>query len=709
MSDAYAMHAGRPAPMGATFDGEGVNFALFSAHATRVTLCLFDAKGVRELQRLDLGEREGDIWYGYVPGLAPGQRYGYRVDGPYEPHAGHRFNANKLLIDPYAKALTGHPRWNGSLFGYRRRSQSDLTFDTRDSAPFMPRCIVEDPSFAWGEDRRPATPMERSVIYEAHAKGLTMLRGDVRAKGRYAGIASDAMLDHYTALGITAVELLPVHALLDDQFLVKKGLSNYWGYQTLCYFAPEPRYASPSGERRGGAVAEFQQMVARLHSAGIEVILDVVYNHTCEGSEMGPTLSWRGIDNASYYRLTEGGRRHINDTGTGNTLATDHPHVLRMVMDSLRYWVETMRVDGFRFDLGATLGRRADGFDPRAPLLDAMRQDPVLSRVKLIMEPWDIGPGGYQLGAFPPPFAEWNDRFRDTVRRFWRGDADAMPALGNRLAGTAHRFDHSGRRATASVNFVTAHDGFTLADLVSYEAKHNLANGEDNRDGHDANHSSNGGVEGPSDDPAIQAARARRRRNLMATLLVAQGTPMLLAGDEIGNGQGGNNNAYAQDNETGWIDWPNADIDFLAFTRRMIGLRAELPALRQGLFLHGIARQQDGEHDLVWLHGDGRPMTEADWNDPERRIVCMLVRMAAETPAVAEGFGATDDAVFVVINGGGARDVVLPPAPDHTRWKLRADTTHPKGEPQPLVTGADTVAAGAQSVLVLSLEAAGAG
>jgi len=693
MVNDVTMTAGRCAPIGATFDGDGVNFALFSQHATRVTLCLFSEDGRREVARHDLPERDGDVWHGYLSGVTPGTLYGYRVHGPHAPENGHRFNANKLLIDPYAKRLTGHPIWHDALYGFTPGDPAgDLSFDGRDSAPWMPKCVVEDPSFAWGPDAPPATPLAQSVIYEAHVKGLTARRRDVAAPGSFLAMASDPMLEHYARLGITAVELLPVHAFINDRFLVDKGLTNYWGYQSIGFFAPEPRYMSD------GALAEFQQMVARLHAAGIEVLLDVVYNHTGEGNEMGPTLAFRGLDNAAYYRLAGDPRYYVNDTGTGNTLNIDHPMVLRMVMDSLRYWVGVMHVDGFRFDLCAALGRTEAGFDPGAAFFDAIRQDPVLSGVKLIAEPWDIGPGGYQLGAFPPPFAEWNDRFRDGVRRFWRGDAGIAPDLADRLTGSAQQFDHSGRAATSSVNLVTAHDGFTLTDLVSYSEKHNHANGEDNRDGHDGNFSDNLGVEGPTDDRAILAARALRRRNLLATLLLSQGTPMILAGDEIGNSQGGNNNAYCQDNAVGWVDWHAADDAFLDFAARMIAFRKAHPILRQKLFLHSEARAEDGRPDLYWWRADGAPMTPADWEDHRLSLVAVEMRTASGTPPYA----VLETALFMVFNAGKARRVKLPAAPSGEHWVHEIDTADPARAPGD-VTGADACVA-AQSVSVFVLD-----
>ena len=693
MSQDFAISAGRAAPLGATYDGDGVNFAVFSEHAQRMVLCLFSPDSKKEIARLDLPERDGDVWNGYVAGLRPGQLYGYRAHGPYEPYGGHRFNPNKLLIDPYARRLTGHPEWHDALMGYEVDSrQEDLSFDTRDSAPFMPRCVVEEPAaFDWGGDKPPGIPAAETLIYEAHVKGLTRLHPRADNPGTFLGIASDAMLEHYARLGVTSIELLPVHAFLNDRFLIRQDLTNYWGYQSIGFFAPEPRYM------RDASIHEFQQMVARLHAAGLEVILDVVYNHTGEGSELGPTLSFRGLDNLSYYRLTGDRRHYVNDTGTGNTLNIDHPMVLRMVMDSLRYWVEVMHVDGFRFDLCTTLGRTDTGFDPGASFFDAIRQDPVLTRVKLIAEPWDIGPGGYQLGAYPPPFMEWNDRYRDTVRRFWRGDPGLAPALADRLTGSARQFDHSGRPATSSINFLTAHDGFTLEDVVSYAAKHNEANGEDGRDGHNANYSDNLGVEGPTDDPKIRAIRARRKRNMLATLLLSQGTPMLLAGDELGNSQGGNNNAYCQDNAIGWIDWADVDEDLLAFVRRMIAFRRKHPILRQKLFLHSRERVIDGKEDLFWRRADGTAMTEGDWRNTELRLVAVELRTASGTPRYA----ALESAIFAVFNGGDDEDVTLPEPPGGYGWTAAIETADTGGEARRVETSSVHVPGNSVSVFVL--------
>ena len=685
MTQTIAMTAGRPTPLGATFDGAGVNFAVFSQHAERAVLCLFDERN-RET-RVDLPEREGHVWHGHVEGLRPGQKYGFRMHGPYRPHEGHRFNARKLLIDPYAKRLTGRPAAHDALMGYRvGHHDADLSFDRRDSAQHMPKSVVVDPSFAWGDDRALHRPLSETVIYEAHVKGLTAGRTDIGHRGSYLAMASEPVLDHLTRLGVTAIELLPVHAFADDRFLTDRKLTNFWGYMSYGFFAPEPRYMQT------GDIAEFQQMVARFHKAGIEVILDVVYNHTAEGNELGPTLSFRGLDNASYYRLAEDRRFYVNDAGTGNVLNLDSPFTLRLVMDSLRYWVEVMHVDGFRFDLASVLGRTRGVFDRDAPLFRAIRQDPVLNRVKLIAEPWDIGSGGYQLGAYPAPFAEWNDRYRDQIRGFWRGDQGLIGKLAKRVAGSAARFDHDGRPATSSVNFVAAHDGFTLMDTVSFNDKHNEANGEENRDGHNHNLSDNMGAEGPTDDPAITAARDRRRRNLIATLMLSQGTPMLLAGDELGNSQGGNNNAYAQDNPTGWVDWDGADPAFLDFVRRVIAFRRAHPILRQKRFLHSQPREQDGLPDLFWRRADGAPMTPDDWNDPDRRLLAAEMRMASGTPAYA----ALPGAVFLVFNNGPEAQVRLPDAPEG-RWRRRLDSARdddpdlPAQDLEPIA--ADSVAA----------------
>ena len=657
----HAMTKGRPDPLGATSDPEGVNFALFSAHATKVELCLFD--GEHETQRLTLPERDGDIWHGRINGLKPGQPYGYRVHGPYKPREGHRFNPHKLLLDPYAKRHTGQPIWHDALMGFTEGDpDGDLSFDTRDSAPYMPKGIVTETTPQ--TYNRPDTPLTDTIIYEAHTKGLTQLL-NTPGNGHFKALASDEIIDHLTTLGVTAIELLPAQAFLTDRFLDRLGLTNYWGYQTLGFFAPDTRYMSDHD------IAEFQNMVTRFHAAGIEVLMDVVYNHTCEGSELGPTLSFRGIDNKSYYRLAKNQRHYINDTGTGNTLNADHPMVLRMILDSLRYWVEVMGVDGFRFDLCTTLGRTETGFSHRAPFFDAIRQDPVLNRVKLIAEPWDIGPGGYQLGAFPPPFLEWNDKYRDVIRRFWRGDADMVRRLSDRVTGSARQFDHSGRSAHSSVNFLTAHDGFTLQDTVSYDSKHNLDNGENNRDGHSNNHSDNMGVEGSTDDAGIIAARTRRKRNLIATLMLSQGTPMLLAGDELSNSQNGNNNAYCQDNEIGWVNWPETTDPFFDFCKQAIAFRKMHPLLRQKRFLHSRQRLTDGEPDLFWRRANGEPMRQADWDNPDLDIIVAEMRMASGAPEYVRREGA----LLVVLNRGKGVTIKAPELPEGEAWVRRFDTS----------------------------------
>jgi glycogen operon protein len=678
---------GAPYPLGAAWDGKGVNFALFSAHAERVQLCLFDHTGRREIDRVDLPEYTHEVWHGYLPDARPGLLYGYRVFGPYEPRAGHRFNPNKLLIDPYAKSIVGRVVWNDVHYGYRVGSkQADLSFDRRDNARGMPKCAVVDPAYTWGEDRAPAVPWSETIIYELHVRGFTMQREEVPVplRGSFAGLAHPAAIDHLRRLGVTAVELLPIHAFVDDRALVERGLVNYWGYNSIGFFAPMPRYLA------SGHTGEFKAMVRNLHEAGIELILDVVYNHTAEGNHLGPTLSFRGIDNRSYYRLAPGDERHYEDfTGCGNALRLHHPRVLQLVTDSLRYWVEEMHVDGFRFDLATTLARDADGtFDRHSSFLDVLGQDPVLSRVKLIAEPWDVGRGGYQVGGFPPHWAEWNDKFRDTVRRFWKGEGGLIGELAGRICASQDLFGGAGRRPWSSVNFVTAHDGFTLADLVSYEGKRNEANGEGNRDGSENNNSSNCGAEGPTDDSNIVALRKRQQRNLLATLLLAQGTPMLLAGDEVGNGQSGNNNAYCQDNPIGWIDWRAGDPaagELLAFVRRLITLRRQHPALRRDRFLTGSLANEGALKDVTWLVPEGREKTEQDWNYPDARSLCLLLAGNATKEDDPE------DPLFVVLNAHVEVMVYRVPAvAGIDEWERVLDTTIPGGHvnQEPLRTGA---------------------
>jgi len=670
---------GQAWPLGATFDGKGVNFALFSAHAEKVELCLFDERGYRELKRLELPAHTEQVFHGYLEQAEPGLLYGYRVYGPYDPKAGHRFNHHKLLLDPYATQLAGNFRWTDAHFGYRvGAATADLTFDSRNNATRMLKAVVTEPAVAWGGEGRPATRASRGLIYECHVRGMTKLHPGVPLawRGTFLGLSSKPVIEHLHRLGVTAVELMPVHAFLDDRLLADRGLRNYWGYNSLSFFAPEPRYLG------GETVSEFKTMVRRLHGAGIEVILDVVYNHTAEGNELGPTLSFKGIDNKSYYRLNPDEPRHyINDTGTGNTLNLSQPRVLQMVMDSLRYWVCEMGVDGFRFDLATTLAREDHGFDRCSGFLDAVRQDPVLQTVKLIAEPWDIGPGGYQLGRFPPGWSEWNDNFRDGVRRFWRGDEGTLPELARVVSGTADMFDHDGRRPQASVNFVTSHDGFTLADLVSYEHRHNEANGEDNTDGHEGNHSANYGVEGPTDDAAILAVRTRQRRNLLATLFLAQGMPMLLMGDEFGRSQGGNNNAYCQDNETSWLDWEAVtaeDEAFAGFVARLARLRCEHPALRAEHFLHGHRASSEGLIDIFWLNAHGAEMHEADWSGKHATVLGMRLNGRVVVPD-----SDPPEAVLLAYFNAGAEavEVTVPCFQDCSGWRWVLDTVDPGREP----------------------------
>ncbi|MCA7083034.1 glycogen debranching protein GlgX [Cupriavidus sp. DB3] len=695
---------GKPYPLGAHWDGLGINFAVFSANATRVELCLFSRNGRKELARLTMPECTDEVWHGYLPHASLGTVYGYRVHGPYEPHHGHRFNPAKLLLDPYARKLTGPLRWADALFGYRLQSpRADLTPDRRDSAPMMPKAIVVDESFHWGDDRPPAVPWERTVIYEAHLRGLSMRRDDLlpHQRGTFAALSDPRYVDHLHHLGVTTIELLPIHAFLQDRFLVQRGLRNYWGYSTLSYYAPEPAYLS------GGELNEVKVAIRRLHAAGIEVILDVVYNHTCEGNELGPTLSWRGLDNASYYRLVPGDERHyINDTGCGNTLNLSHPRVLQMVLDSLRYWVQCYHVDGFRFDLGSTLGREGNGFDPGAGFFDAVLQDPVLSRVKLISEPWDLGPGGYQVGNHPPGFAEWNDKFRDTVRRFWRGDPGQRGELAARLTGSADLFDRRHRKPWASINFVTAHDGFTLADLVSYAAKHNEANGEDNRDGTDDNASANwspdGSVEGPTDDPAILATRGQVARAMMATLLLSQGTPMLTAGDEWLRSQQGNNNAYCQDNELSWLNWDDAQTPtgrgMVECVRRLLGLRARLPAYAERQFLHGRQEFAPGLHDIGWFGVDGEPLTPEQWSNPEERTLALR-------RARRDADGQVHVTVLLLNAGTEAVEYRLPPPA--LIWSRLFDSARPELPEAPLDHPVQPVAPHAAVLLAATLAPSG--
>jgi glycogen operon protein len=667
---------GRPYPLGATWDGAGVNFALFSEHARKVELCLFDHPDAdNESHRIELHEQTDQVWHCYLPDCLPGQLYGYRVHGPFEPDKGHRFNPNKVVLDPYAKLIGRDVRWDDSLFGYKI-GQDDLSFDDRDNAKYAPLGAVVDGAFTWGDDRPPRTPWHKTLIYEAHVKGFTKLHPGVpeKLRGTYAGLASEAAIKHLLDLNVTAVELLPVHHNLQDRHLVEKGLANYWGYNTLSFFAPQQSYDSPGNNL--SAVNEFKMMVRALHAAGIEVILDVVYNHTAEGNQMGPTLSWRGIDNAAYYRLAPDPRYYMDFTGCGNTFNMQHPKVLQLIMDSLRYWVTEMHVDGFRFDLASTLARELFEVNKLGAFFDIIHQDPILCQVKLIAEPWDVGPGGYQVGNFPPGWTEWNGKYRDDVRRFWKGDGGLASTVANRLCGSPDLYEWSGRKPYASINFVTCHDGFTLHDLVSYNHKHNEANGEDNRDGSDNNDSWNCGHEGPTDDPGVNQLRERQKRNMVATLLLSQGVPMLLAGDEFSHTQYGNNNAYCQDNELSWLKWELDDTQqrFLEFVRKLTRMYREQPVLRRRKFFQGRSIRGEGITDVSWFAPTGKDMTDGDWAG---FVKCLGMRLAGDLIAETDERGEpiTGDTLLVLLNAHHEPiPFVFPPTnPEHC-WERLFDT-----------------------------------
>ncbi|MFS0773501.1 glycogen debranching protein GlgX [Sphingomonas sp. 1P08PE] len=665
------LEPGSPYPLGATCVGGGVNFAVFSANAEKIELCLFDNGGKRELQRFALTECTDEVWHGFLPDAGPGLLYGYRAYGPYEPEQGHRFNPHKLLLDPYARKLHGQIKWTDALHGYQVRSKrEDLSYDKRDSAPAMPKGVVVDDHFDWSQDRRPNTPWADTVVYEAHVKGLTKLNELVppQERGTYKALGHPKVIDHLKRLGVTALELMPIHAFTQDRFLVEKGLSNYWGYNTLSFFAPEQRYFATDSQD------ELRRAVRRLHAAGIEVILDVVYNHTCEGSEKGPTLSWRGLDNATYYRLVKDEPRYsINDTGTGNTINTDKSRVIQMIADSLRYWATSYGIDGFRFDLGLTLGRTENGFDPGHAFFDVLRQDPVLGRLKLSTEPWDIGPGGYQLGNFPPGFAEWNDKYRDTVRKFWRGDPSQRGDLAARLSGSGDLFDRRARRPWASVNLLAAHDGYTLYDTVAYEQRHNEANKEDNRDGHSENYSRNWGAEGETDDEGIKATRASVQRSMLTTLFASLGTPMLVAGDEFGRSQGGNNNAYCHDDDISWLDWSKMATpqgkSLFDFTARLTELRRRYPALRSKSFLYGEDAAGQGVNDIEWWDERGEQLSSDDWNNPDGRALVMRRAVKLDSGEV--------EAVTLLLNGSDDTIAFRLPPPEHATRTVLIDSTDP--------------------------------
>jgi len=669
-------------PLGATFDGNGTNFALFSEGAESVELCLFDDDG--EETRLELRDVDAHVWHGYLPGIQPGQRYGYRVHGPHDPENGTRYNPSKLLLDPYAKAVDGQVQWGQPVFGYTFGDPDSRNDD--DSAASMMKGVVVNPFFDWGGDRPPKTPYAETVIYEAHVKGLTELHPGIpeELRGTYGAIAHPVIIDHLKKIGVTAIELMPVHQFVDDDTLQQKGLSNYWGYNTVAFLAPQNTYAS-SGQR-GQQVQEFKGMVRALHAAGIEVILDVVYNHTAEGNHLGPTLSMRGIDNLAYYRLEDDDKRYYTDyTGTGNSLNVGHPHTLQLIMDSLRYWVLDMHVDGFRFDLAATLAREFYEVDRLATFFELVQQDPVVSQVKLIAEPWDIGPGGYQVGNFPPQWSEWNGKYRDTVRDFWRGEPATLGEFASRLTGSADLYEHSGRRPVASINFVTAHDGFTLRDLVSYNDKHNDANGEDGNDGESHNRSSNHGVEGPTDDPAIRTLRARQQRNFLATLLLSQGVPMISHGDELGRTQNGNNNGYAQDNETTWVHWDQVDHPLVEFTAALARLRRDHPTFRRGRFFNGRpVRREEGMPvpDIAWLRPDGTQMQPEDWESGFGRAIGVFLNGRGIRERDRRGTEISDLHFFVLFNAGDEPlDFTIPRAAFGPQWEIVIDTAGmPEGD-----------------------------
>ncbi len=695
---------GVPSPLGATWDGEGTNFALFSESATSVELCLFDGPDdARARHRVELRERTDQIWHAYLPDVRPGQHYGYRVHGPYTPDQGHRFNPAKLLLDPYAKAISGTIRWDDVLLGYSPNpplDERDLTLDSRDSAAHLPKSVVVESAFTWDDDQPPRTPWNRTVIYECHVKGMTMLHPAVpeALRGTYLGLATGPVIEHLLALGVTAVELLPVHHSVTERHLAERRLTNYWGYNSIGYFAPDVRYATAAARAAAGQqVSEFKSMVKRLHRAGLEVILDVVYNHTAEGNHLGPTLSFRGIDNAAYYRLDPAAPRYyVNYTGCGNTTDLRHSRTMQLVMDSLRYWVQEMHVDGFRFDLAPVLARESDEVNPFGKFFDVVRQDPVVSRVKLIAEPWDLGPNGYQAGRFPIGWSEWNGKYRDAARRFWRGDPGMLGEMASRLAGSSDLYEASARTPQASVNLVTCHDGFTLHDLVSYERKHNEANGEENHDGSDHSLSRNWGVEGPTDAVHVNRTRERAKRNFLATLAFSQGVPLLSHGDELGRTQRGNNNAYCQDNALAWVDWnlTPAQRELLEFTRTVFAVRADNPVLRRRTF---FTRQSPGPgrgKDLAWLRPDGEEMADADWADPAMYAVGMLVRGDASDEVNERGRRLSGDAILLLLNGGArSRPFAVPALEYPGAWIEVVNTAHATSAQRAVRDGRVTVVA----------------
>jgi isoamylase len=673
------IYPGNPSPLGATWDGSGVNFALYSETATSVELCLFESNSSVETARYKLVERSHHVWHAYIPGAQPGQHYGYRVHGPYDPENGFRFNANKLLLDPYAKAISGSLHWHPALFGYKVGDEAaDLSFDETDSAPLVPKAVVINQNFDWDGDKPPQIPYHKTIIYEAHVRGFTQLHPDIpeEIRGTYSALAHPVTIKYLKELGITALELLPVHYFITDGQLESNGLSNYWGYNTICFFAPDVRYSSTGGVHE--QVFEFKSMVKALHEAGIEVILDVVYNHTAEGNQLGPTISFRGIDNSSYYRLTDDRRYYMDYTGCGNTLNANLPNVLRLIMDSLRYWILDMHVDGFRFDLASTLARELHEVNRLSSFFDIIHQDPVISQVKLIAEPWDIGEGGYQVGKFPPGWAEWNGQYRDCMRDYWRGAHSMLSEFAERFTGSSDLYKNDYRRPTASINFITAHDGFTLRDLVSYNEKHNEANGENNNDGESHNRSWNCGAEGETDDPAINELRRRQVRNFLTTLFLSQGVPMLVSGDELYKTQGGNNNAYCQDNELSWIDWNNVDEDLLAFTRNLIDIYKTHPVFSRRRWFKGQPIKGVGLEDINWFLPDGSEMSEENWNEDYAKSLGVFLNGHALRTVDAIGEPEVDDSFYVVFNAHSETvSFRLPPAKYGTHWVKMIDTTDP--------------------------------
>jgi isoamylase len=711
------VYPGSPYPLGATWDGKGVNFALFSEHAEAVELCLFDSvEATQEIRRVLLPETSDHVWHGYFPDLRPGQLYGYRVYGPWDPLNGHRFNPYKLLTDPYAKAIVRTEKWNDALFGYEMPSpgmppsyylDADLVMDESDSAPYAPLCAVVDDAFMWGDDKHPKTPWHKTIIYEAHVKGLTMRHPDVpdEIRGTYAAIGSDPVIDHLLKLGVTAIELLPVHHHVDDHFLVQKGLTNYWGYNTLSYFAPDLRYSSLKATPED-PIKEFKSMVRALHAAGIEVILDVVYNHTAEGNHMGPTFNFKGIDNRAYYKhVAEQPRYYMDYTGCGNTLNISHPRVLQLVMDSLRYWTTQMHVDGFRFDLAATLGRDSHYVNRLSSFFDVIHQDPILCQTKLIAEPWDLGEGGYQVGNFPVLWTEWNGKYRDAVRSFWKSDMGTLGEMATRLSGSSDLYYE--KDPHASINFITSHDGFTLEDLVSYNQKHNEANGENNNDGDNHNNSWNCGVEGPTEDPKITTLRHRQKRNLIATLFLSLGVPMLCAGDELGRTQRGNNNAYCQDNEISWLNWDlaPADRDFFEFVKKVIAIRKENPVFQRRKFFLGAASKKHPIKDIIWYNAKGSEMTERDWRDSELLWIGALLNGEALNEMDERGMPISGDTFLILLNSS-PRPVAfhLPQLLPGDIWELVLETADEMESEEPLFKAGDIYRLTGRSLTLLRLK-----